>query len=280
MASETNQTLLRTTALPTGVPPVPEMAEDQQRSRRVPWIGLVVAVGFLAASGGVRAWQSWGVDEALRQGRESPFPLDQLPMTLGDWKGETREMDSEIAKATGCTDHVFRSYRNDKTGSRIDLILLYGPTLEVVAHSPKICYPYAGFDFMIQPELRVIKAGKAQFAFSSMVFTKGDGGQAIHEEVYYSWGAVHPGVPGVYWAPDMGEWKQVERIPGLYKVHLQRVVSPLERREFGNPCEAFLTELMPWLDERYNAASSPAGSPEAPATPARSQAKPSPSAPA
>ncbi len=114
MASETNQTPLLTTSLPTGVSAVPETTEDRPRSRRVPWMGLMVAVALLAASGVVRAWQSWGIDEALRQGRESPFPLAELPMTLGDWEGETREMAPEIARATGCTDHVFRSYRNDQ----------------------------------------------------------------------------------------------------------------------------------------------------------------------
>ena len=280
MASETNQTPLLTTSLPTGVSAVPETTEDRPRSRRVPWMGLMVAVALLAASGVVRAWQSWGIDEALRQGRESPFPLSELPMTLGDWEGETREMAPEIARATGCTDHAFRSYRNTKTGSRIDLILLYGPTLEVVGHSPKICYPYAGFDFMVQPEPRVVKVGQDQFAFSSMVFAKGEGDQALLEEVYYTWGAVNPGSPGVRWAPDMGAWKQIERIPGLYKVHLQRIISPLERREFGNPCESFLTELMPWLEQRYSAAVPSTGSPEAPTQPPRSQAPPSPSVPA
>ena len=270
MASETNQTPLPTTTPPTSVPAVPEPAETLQRSRRVPWISLALALMLLATSGVVRAWQSWGVNEALRQGRESPFPLDDLPMTLGEWQGENRTLDSEIARRTGCTDHVFRSYRNDKTGSRIDLILLYGPTLEVIRHSPVICYPYAGFNYMAQPENRVVEVGKKRYTFSSMVFAKGDGDQSIHEEVYYTWGAVNPGHPGVRWAPNMGVWKQIERIPGLYKIHLQRVVSPLERREFGNPCESFLTELMPWIERRYETVVS---SPESRPAPAASASK-------
>lgn len=271
MASQTDPTLPPPTQTPpVSVPEAPETAGPSRRTRRVPWVGLTLAVVLLTVSGVVRAWQSWGVNEALRQGRESPFPLAELPMILGDWKGEDRELEPEIARATGCTDHVFRSYRNDKTGSRIDVILLYGPTLQVFGHSPMICYPYAGFGFMVSPENRVIKVGKKEFLFSSMVFAKGDGGQSVHEEVYYTWGAVNPGQPGVHWAPDMGLWKQIERIPGMYKVHLQRVVSPLERREFGNPCEAFLTRLMPWLDERYD---------EAAARSSGGGATPSPSAP-
>ena len=275
MASQTDLTPLLTTQPPASVPTVSETAEPTRRPRRVPWLGLTLAVVLLTASGVVRAWQSWGINEALRQGQESPFPLAELPMSLGDWKGEVRELEPEIAKATGCTDHVFRSYRNSKTGSRIDVILIYGPTLQVFGHSPMICYPYAGFNFMVQPESRVIKVGEKDFLFSSMVFAKGEGDQSLHEEVYYTWGAVNPGHPGVRWSPDMGVWKQIERIPGMYKVHLQRVISPLERREFGNPCEAFLTRLMPWLDQRYDEAAAPqsAGSHATPSpTPAAPQA--------
>jgi hypothetical protein len=254
MASETNPTSLLMPPSPTVEPAAPEPAEPVSRPRRVPWIGLTLAVALLATSGAVRAWQSWGVNEALRQGRESPFPLGTLPMTLGDWNGEARELDPEIARKTGCSDHVFRSYRNKKTGSRIDLILLYGPSLEVVKHSPIICYPDAGFTYMAQPESRVIEAGRKPFPFSSMVFTKGDDNQAVHEEVYYTWGQARPGQPGIVWAPDVGIWKRLARVPGLYKVHLQRIVGPLERREFGNPCEAFLTELMPWIERQYDQA--------------------------
>jgi hypothetical protein len=221
----------------------------------VPWIGLGLAVVLLATSGAVRAWQSWGVNDALRQGRESPFPLSTLPMTLGDWKGEARELDPEIARETGCSDHVFRSYHNAKTGSRIDLILLYGPSMDVVRHSPVICYPDAGFSYTATPEPRTVEVGQDRYPFSSMVFAKGDDSQPVHQEVYYTWGKARPNrSDSLEWSPDAGSWKKLARVPGLYKVHLQRDVSPLERREFGNPCEAFLTELMPWIDHQYSQA--------------------------
>lgn len=252
MAPETNGN--HPTPLLTPTPPPDGPAAPGPR--RMPWAGLVLAVALLAASGAARAWQSWGVNEALRQGRQSPFSLDTLPMTLGDWHGEARELDPEIARQTGCTDHIFRSYRNAKTGSRVDLILLYGPSLEVVKHSPMICYPDSGFSYTAMPEPRTVKAGQDRFPFSSMVFAKADGTHPVHEEVYYTWGQAHPDQPGrpLDWSPDVGSWKRLARVPGLYKVHLQRDVSPVERREFGNPCEAFLAELMPWVEQQYGQA--------------------------
>lgn len=231
----------------------PSTAGKPSGGRRVPWVGVVAAVLLLTASAGVRAWQSWGVDEALRQGLVSPFPLSRLPKDLGDWKGETREIDPEIRRQTGCTDAVFRSYRNEKTGSRIDLILLYGPATEVILHAPLACYPSAGFQTVVAPESRVVHTEAGDFLFSSIVFAKDSEAQPVYEEVYYTWGAVRPGEPDVNWTANMGLWKQIERIPGLYKVHLQRIISPVERREFGNPCEAFLKELMPWIDRQYKA---------------------------
>jgi hypothetical protein len=266
----------------SGVPAAPGVAAagPGSRPRRVPWFGLALAVALLAASGAVRAWQSWGVNEALRRGLESPFPLSDLPMTLGDWKGEERELEPEVAAATGCTDHIVRSYRNDKTGSRVDLILLYGPTTEVIKHSPMICYPYAGFSTAASPEGRAVEVGGSSYPFLSMVFAKGEGDQTLREEVYFTWGAAYPGRPGVTWGTDMGPWKRLARIPGLYKVHLQRFVAAQEAREFGNPCEAFLGELMPWIDGRYGRATEAraggSASAKSPASaPAAAAAKPS-----
>jgi hypothetical protein len=48
----------------------------------------------------------------------------------------------------------------------------------------------------------------------------------------------------------MGTYKRFERIPGMLKVHLARRVTEHERRDIGNPCEAFLEALLPEVERR------------------------------
>ena len=43
----------------------------------------------------------------------------------------------------------------------------------------------------------------------------------------------------------------------MYKVHVARHVSERERRDVGNPCEAFLRELLPEIERRIMASRTP-----------------------
>src|SRR5699024_8123562 len=138
-------------------------------------------------SGAVRYWQALGVDQELREGRKPPFALKSLPEQLGDWQGTDEELDPQIARATGCTDYVFRTYQNRKTGSRINLILLYGPAEEVNTHAPSNCYPAAGYKAASMAEVREIRAGDRSYPFKTIVYAKGEAGLTERQEVYWTW---------------------------------------------------------------------------------------------
>lgn len=227
------------TVAPTAVP-------TRGRSATSLGVGIRVALALtlLAGSAALRYGQSRGVDEMMRQGLVCPFPLKTLPMSLGDWEGTDEAMDPQIARNTGCTDYVFRTYTNTKTGTRIGLILLYGPAEEVFLHAPEKCYPSAGYTTLVGPESRTVEVGPTRYPFTSLFFAKGEGGQAERQEVYYTWRYLGR------WTPQLVVMKRIERIPGMFKVHLSRQAGLGEIREVGNPCEAFLAELMPWVDHR------------------------------
>jgi EpsI family protein len=208
-------------------------------------VGLVVAL--LAASAAARQWQAHRVDQAIRDGRVAPFPLKDIPETLGDWEGVTSKIDPHIARATGSTDSVFRTYQHRRTGQRIDLILLFGPSTEMYIHTPENCYPASGFTQVAGPNLHNLPVGKAQIPFHSLIYAKGEGSTVEREEVYYTWH--YSG----RWTPDLVTAKGFERIPGMFKVHIQRRVmkaAELELLDVGNPSEAFLAALMPEIQSR------------------------------
>jgi hypothetical protein len=229
-------------------------------------VGLVCAL--LIGSAAVRWWQERRIAGELAEGRErARFDLKTIPMTIGPWKGSDTVLDPQIARATGADQHVTRRYVNGDTGVGLDLILLYGPAVEMYTHIPEYCYPAAGYATAGEVVNREVVAGSYKAPFRSLVYSKGEGAQADLQEVYYSWWR------NGFWSPDIGTQKQFERIPSMYKVQLARRITGRERRDVGNPCEAFLKELLPQIERRIATSQTASAQAEARVDPLPSRGK-------
>jgi hypothetical protein len=213
------------------------------------WARVVLGCALLAGSGALRYWQQARIEKGLKDGKVSPVPLEGLPKTLGDWEGRDEELDPQIARLTGSTDHVFRTYVDGRTGVALDVIVLYGPAVEMKLHAPEQCYPAAGYETAEGPDYRAIETERGDIPFCSLVFTKGEGGQAERQEVYYTWRY------GGRWTPHRGAHKEMERTPSMYKVHLARRLTEREARDAGGPCEDFLKLLLPAMERLIGAPS-------------------------
>ena len=160
-------------------------------SRRVPvWLSLAPRFAGLRSLGrlrGVRSWQARKVDALLEKGKKSAFPLKELPLTLGSWQGEDTSLDPQIARRAGASDAIFRRYVDQTTGVAVEVIVLYGPAVELVFHTPEVCYPGAGYTQFDGADQRVIGSGGVEAPFRSLVFVKGQAAEAERVEVYYSW---------------------------------------------------------------------------------------------
>ena len=210
------------------------------------WLRVAIACVILGASGAVRWWQDQRVQAVLQTGKRSPFPLKDLPTTLGTWRGEPVTPDEQIVRATGCSDSVFRHYVDQATGAGLEAYILYGPPPAMVGHQPEICYPTAGYKQVGHTITRPVAIGPIQAPFLSFAYAKGEGGETDLQEVYYAWRLNGP------WTTSGGTMKQFERIPGLFKVQIARRLTDHERRDVGNPCEAFLHVLLPELEQRLS----------------------------
>jgi hypothetical protein len=154
-------------------------------------------------------------------------------------------MDPKIVQITGSTDMVTRRYVDRRTGVGLDVLVLYGPAFDVSSHTPEVCYPAAGFEPMPGATERAIPVeGPAAAPFRSLAFTKGEGGLADSQEVYYSFR-----LDG-RWTTQVAGPKASMRIPGLFKVQVSRRLSGRERRDIENPCEPFLTALVGEIEAR------------------------------
>jgi hypothetical protein len=211
------------------------------------WTRLAVVAAILAASGGVRLWQERRVERALELGRSSPFPLAELPMKLGSWEGRSATMDPRIVRITGSTDLISRHYVDRWTGVGLDVIVLYGPTSDMLYHTPEVCYPSAGFEAMpgvFERPITVEGSERSPVPFRSLAFTKGEGGLADSQEVYYS--LRYDG----RWTTRSATPKASRGIPGMYKIQVSRRISSRERRDVENPCEPFLATLVGEIEAR------------------------------
>lgn len=80
------------------------------------------------------------------KGIEKPrVPLSELPRQLGDWKGEDRETDERMFRATQASEVQSRAYSN-ASGKTVTLhMATYFDFWYDVPHSPLVCYPSSGW---------------------------------------------------------------------------------------------------------------------------------------
>lgn len=212
-----------------------------------------LACALVLGSGAVRWWQARRVADALALGKESPFPLDSLPMALGDWVGERTELDPEIVARTGSNDLITRRYVNQTTGVAVELIVLHGPASEIFIHSPDFCYPRAGYAPLGDAGDRPVRVPGGPVTFRSAAFTRGDPAHPDTQEVYFSWRY------NGRWTPDVRHPREMQRVAGMYKVQVARRLQGAEARAVANPCEAFLELLVPVLEARIKGPAAPPG---------------------
>lgn len=258
--------------LPAQIAPQPEpimiVADTPKPRSRGLWVGVGLAVAVLAASGAARGWQSSRVDQALREGRKPPFALKDIPLELGPWKGQDQVVDEQVIRITGSTDSIFRSYQNQNTGQRVSLLVLFGPSVAMYGHIPEVCYPSSGFVPLREGRPHVVRSAAtgASWPFRNLVYAKGEGGQTEIQDVYYTW------KQSGRWSPNIGGYRELERIPSMFKVQAARRLrgaSEVELLKADNPCDDSLALLMDEIDRRIAAAESAAIESPSAATPPR-----------
>lgn len=215
-----------------------------------PWVWMAVTCLILGISGGIRLWREWQFWSLAQESAACPFPLSELPTTMGTWEAtnEDAQLDPEVARFAGATDHFVRNYLDRKTGDQATALTLYGSAPLVHLHTPEACYPAAGFQLVQAPvDGEVAVPGvKEPVRYRWAIYKKVVGGVPRFEEVYYTFR--HHGD----WLPDVSDrWKTFRYHPGLFKVQIAHATSSLSE----GPCRSLLTEFVRQIEERL----SPAG---------------------
>lgn len=225
-------------------------ADRPAPSARAFWLTAILACGLLGASGSARRWQADRFVSRAELGKLATFPLKDLPRTFGDWtlmEGGERQIDPQILRVAGSSDHILRIYKDEQTGVTLTAMVLYGRSDLVYGHTPDICYPSSGYSLVEPFEDRAIRYAEVAppATFRSALYSKSSGGSGGREEVYYAFR--HDG----RWLPDAaGQHKMFRRSPFMYKVQVQRRVGENERRDQNSPTEQFLKALLPEIERR------------------------------
>ncbi len=226
-------------------------APATSRAGRV-WVRVALACILLAVAGAVRFYQGRKVDLLMEGGKTPAFPLSQIAKELPPWHVSNEStLPLEIARGAGSIDSVNRHYVDERTGVPINALVLYGRALSMRDHAPQVCYPASGHVAIDEPVRRTIDYTKpdgtaGQAVFYGQVFAKGDGASAERHMVYHTW------YYNDHWTPETAGPKLFQRVPGMYKLHVDRVAVPGEIPGDNDPCESLLKVLVPEMERRMS----------------------------
>ena len=211
------------------------------------WRLVVAACLLLGVSGSVRYWREFQFIQIRNQSKDAPFPLKELPMVLGSWRaleGVETTLDPEIARVAGSSDHVLRTYVDDKTGERATVLVLYGPATLVWGHTPEACYPAVGFQPLVAPRNAPIALSNGTTVpFREALYGKSRAGATSYHEVYYSFRNAGE------WRPDMGDqWKRFRSNPGMFKIQIERRVKTADLGD--GVCRDLMAGLVEAIEKR------------------------------
>jgi hypothetical protein len=236
-----------------------------------PWVWMAVTCLLLGLSGGFRLWREWKFSALAGESAACPFPLADLPRTMATWQTtETSEaqLDPEVMRYAGASEHVIRTYVDQKTGELASALVLYGLGSLVYAHSPDVCYPASGWQLARGPidDTISVPGVESPVRYRWAIYTKKQvGGLQRYEEVYCTF--LHHGE----WMPDAAaRWKLFRYYPGLFKIQIAHPASSLNQDGNG-PCLPLLTEIAGQISQRLTAARAGGGASAAKATTAAAQ---------
>jgi hypothetical protein len=216
--------------------------------RKPEWTWALLFCVVLGVSGGIRYLRDWQFQSLNKESEKPPFPLKEFPEALGDWHVEGAEikLDPQVARLTGSSDHLIRTYVNTKNGEQVSVMILYGLAYLVWPHTPDACYPAAGFksvppsrDVEIDVPETTIKA-----RFRERNFAKYQTGAGIYQQVYYSLRNAGE------WGLNLeNRWKSFRYHPGMFKVQVQRQVVAVGKAE-NNSLEELLGKIIQEIEQR------------------------------
>jgi exosortase len=200
---------------PVGEPPVDSEGRIPT-GRNATILAILGAMTILITSGIVHGrWTNrWAVSHDLD---EAIARLERVPLTVGEWQGREEPMDPRALNSARLEGGALRRYRNTRTGTVIDLLVVCGRPGPVSVHTPDICYPGAGYEAtQTRPASMTLQLGPATAPgeFFTADFEKAGSFPREAIRVYWSWNAAG------HWTIPANPRLAFAGRPFLYKLYL------------------------------------------------------------
>jgi hypothetical protein len=178
---------------------------------------------------------------AAEQPTSAAARLDQLPMVLGDWEGQTVEIDARDLESIA--GYLSRRYVNRRDHDEVSVFLVCGRSGPVAIHTPDLCYAASGYE--VGP--RTVYAAPqdpdrpaAEFFTAQCKKTKATGQTQLR--IFWSWYA------GGAWRVAENPRLTFVRNPVLYKLYLVHKTVSASAPFAEDPCNDLMKHLLPELE--------------------------------
>ena len=175
-----------------------------------------------------------GLDESRRLLRE-------LPMTIGDWVAEQEVIldSASVHQLEIENGYVSRRYKNTKTRSEVNVVMMIGPAGRVVVHTPEFCFGGRNFDkeagatVVSLPIAAPTDEGPTEETFWKISFIN----RTLHNEkisFYYSISS------GGAWSAVKNPRYEFSRFLYVYKIQVEALIG----HGGADPAHAFLSDAL------------------------------------
>lgn len=198
------------------------------------WIAALVGSAALITCGIVHGFWTdrWAptVETA-----EAAQRLNAIPLELDDWEGEVIETKPGEA-GEDVAGWIRRRYVHRKTGVTVSLLLVCGKGGPVSIHPPEVCYSANGY--LLNNKVRY-ETGNESMWKTDVIRTSAT--EETRKRLYWGWN------DGGGWTASAEPRSQFARRPVVHKLYVERVVSGVNESNQSEPCEEFLSVLLPAL---------------------------------
>ncbi len=206
------------------------------------WPVLLVVVGLAAVGLSDLLTAPLGSSEAAR---EAQWRFAAVPSKVGPWTGTDAKLSERQLTIARAQAHLSRTYTRSAPPASIGVLVLYGDSGPLGAHTPEVCYEGSGFKQVSPTERRTVHGRSDEFWTARF---EAAGVPPMTVEVVWGWSAD-------------GGWKAAEdaRLEfaarrQIYKLYVTRVVPARPEPDSRNSLDEFLG---PFLHELQATLSQP-----------------------